>query len=150
MGTEAYKNAKFDKEFYKSEDYRIIAQDSKLLSAYGEDGIKDRTQEFLDNGITDAAEIRKAMQSDISGDEYKAFSSLGIDKAKEMSRIKKLKTMDGRHYTPEMAAARKALAKNAPKNLPDFKAMMVGRTFDNTTVDDAMAERIFKEIVDFF
>ena len=41
---------------------------------------------------------------------------MAIDKAKEMSRIKKLKTMDGRHYTPEMAAARKALAKNAPKN----------------------------------
>ncbi len=89
FGTEAYNNEKTKKEFFKSEGYKIMAEDPSLLSAYGgEEGIKVAAKVFLNNGITDATQIREAMQLGITGEEYKAFSDAGVTNAKEIAGAK--------------------------------------------------------------
>ena len=98
-GEEKYNNMKFDKEFFKSSGYNQIVQDQTLLNTYGgAEGIKVATQEFLENGITDATEIRTALQNGVTGDRYKDLKSAGIDNAKQMGKIQKsskLKALTG-------------------------------------------------------
>ncbi len=75
FGVEAYSNRQFDKQFYKSDGYKMIAQDESIQKICEAQGInvKEATQQFLDNGITDASKIREALQNGITGDTYKAY-----------------------------------------------------------------------------
>lgn len=155
-GEEKYNNMKFDSEFYKSSGYIQIEQDSSVQKACKDMGIsvKEATQEYLENGITDAKQIREALKNGLTGDEYKAYTEAGIGKAK------KIRALKDKGYTPSQVADRVKLASNAPKSLNDFKAMMVGREMNGATgaagphgintVTDSDAERIFRELVDFF
>ena len=80
MGEEAYNNSKFDKQFYASKGYRDIAQDSGVKSMCEQMGVSVRTatQQFLDNGITDASQIKMALQNGINGDTFAEYSKQGI------------------------------------------------------------------------
>lgn len=136
---------KFDKEFYASDGYRMMSEDSGLVSMYGgQAGLQQATQMFLDNKITDATVIREALQNTVSADEYNVCKKAGIESPK------KIKELKGKGYSANGIAAMKVLAANAPKTLEDFKAMMVGRKFDGEIVDSNKAEDIFKQLVDFF
>ena len=145
MGVEAYNNSKFDKDFYKSDGYKQIAQDEKLLNAFGgESGIKAATQQFLDNGITDAAEIRKAMQKGVTGDELKEYSKLGI-KAPEEIAAAKAKWGSATYYANLKKIA--SFAKN--KSPEEFKAIISQIKIDgNNTPSTAEVDRIYENIID--
>ena len=250
-GEEAYNNMQFDKQFFKSEDYKQITQDPSI----DQSNIKQRVQQFLNNGITDGTKMREALQSGVSGNEYAVYSKAGITSTSDMTRLSRAgiplnmvkeygnnsinnardierlatasiapaqvqgykdagvnsvsdiislnssgvtandfknyealgvknvsqvqalgnagispadfqiyassdiknisKVVDMNRKHPGMSHQSRAnwmnLAKNAPKNLKDFKAMMVGRSFNgNSSVTEEEAEFIFKRLVDFF
>ena len=144
MGVEAYNNSKFDKAFYKSDGYKQIAQDEKLLNAFGgESGIKAATQQFLDNGITDAGEIRKAMQKGITGDELKEYSKLGIKAPEEIAKAK-VKWGSASYYANLKKIAKFAKGKNQTEFVETVKNLRIN---DNTLGEDN-AKEIYKNIVD--
>ena len=144
MGVEAYNNSKFDKAFYKSDGYKQIAQDEKLLNAFGgESGIKAATQQFLDNGITDAAEIRKAMQKGVTGDELKEYSKLGIKAPEEVAKAK-VKWGSASYYANLKKIAKFAKGKNQTEFVETVKNLRIN---DNTLGEDN-AKEIYKNIVD--
>lgn len=123
----------------------MMSEDTALVSMYGgQEGLQQATQMFLDNKITDATVIREALQNNVSADEYNVCKKAGIESPK------KIKELKGKGYSADGIAARKVLAANAPRNLDDFKAMMIGRMFDNRKVNDTIAEKIFQQLVDFF
>lgn len=145
MGNEKFSNSKFDKEFYKSDGYKQIAQDQTLLKEYGgKAGIEQATQEFLENGITDASQIRKAMKKGISGDEFKSYSKLGITNVDEIAAAKR-KWGSASYY-----ANLKKIAKFAKNKSPDeFKAMISNIRINGTdtpTTDEV--NKIYDNIVD--
>lgn len=174
-GEETYNNMKFDKAFYNSKEYKNISKDSTLLSRYGDaQGIRTATQQFLDNGITDAGQIKTALQSGISGDTYRQYNTVGINDANQMealssagitpqgyetyskegiTNINKIVSMKNKH--PRMSDQSRLnwmkLAENTKNlTLDDFKVRMVGRQFNGVTVTDSMAEQIYRRLVDFF
>ena len=108
MGDEAYENAQADKEFYKSDGFKKILSSGSLSSRYTDSQIKQQTQMFLDNGITDAGRIKEALESGVTGDEYKAVSDLGVTDLKKYSKIKKSKS----GLKASEIASRMAIAKN--------------------------------------
>ena len=128
MGVEAYNNSKFDKDFYKSDGYKQIAQDEKLL---------------LDNGITDAAEIRKAMQKGVTGDELKEYSKLGIKAPEEVAKAK-VKWGSASYYANLKKIAKFAKGKNQTEFVETVKNLRIN---DNTLGEDN-AKEIYKNIVD--
>ena len=112
-GEDAYNNMKFDKAFYKSKEYKNISTDSALLARYGDvQGIRTATQQFLDNGITDAGQIKTALQEGISGDEYKEYSKAGLSVG-QMSKVKTRASL--RNLNTEQLRHRLIIA-NAVKN----------------------------------
>lgn len=144
MGVEAYNNSKFDKAFYKSDGYKQIAQDENLLNAFGgEAGVKAATQQFLDNGITDADEIRKAMQKGITGDELKEYSKLGIKAPEEVAKAK-VKWGSASYYANLKKIAKFAKGKNQTEFVETVKNLRIN---DNTLGEDN-AKEIYKNIVD--
>ena len=73
-----------------------MQQDETLNSMYGgAKGIKNATQEFLNNGITDAADIREALKNGVVADRYMAYKEAGIDKAIQMGKISQSETLGG-------------------------------------------------------
>lgn len=174
-GEETYNNMQFDKAFYNSTEYKNISKDSTLLSRYGSaEGIKTATQQFLDNGITDAKQIKTALEAGISGDTYRQYNETGISDAKQMealssagitpqgyetyskggiTNINKIVNIKNKHpgMTDESRLDWMKLAENTKNlSLDDFKVRMVGRTFNGVTVTDSMAEQIYRRLVDFF
>ena len=89
VGEENYNNKQFDKQFFKSSEYKQIEQDSTILRLFNGDKteIKEATQQFLNEAITDATEIRKSLQQNISAERYVELKKAGIDNAKKMSKI---------------------------------------------------------------
>ncbi len=249
-GEEAYNNMQFDKQFFKSDDYKQITQDPSI----NQSNIKQRVQQFLNNGITDGSKMREALQAGVSGDEYAVYSKAGITSTSDMTKLSRAgiplntvkeygnnsitnardierlatasiapaqvqgyrdaginsvsdiitlnssgvtadayknyealgvknvsqvqalgsagisptdfqvyasadiknvsKVVDVARKHPGMSHQSRAnwmnLAKHAPKTINDFKAMMVGRTFDGRNVTEDEAENIFRRLVDFF
>ena len=88
--------------------------------------------------------IKTAIQEGITEDEYNAYAKAGIKDIKKISELKK------KGYTPSQVAERYKLAQNAPKTLKEFKAKIVGKNINGKIVTDKDAERIFKELEDFF
>ncbi len=86
LGLEEYNNRLFDKEFYKSDGYRMIVEDSTIEGLYG-DNIKDVTQAYLESGITDSTKIREALRSNITAGDYMAFSKADVSAPKEMAKL---------------------------------------------------------------
>ena len=145
MGVEAYNNSKFDKEFYKSDGYKQIAQDESLLNTFGgEAGVKKATQQFLENGITDADEIRKAMKNGVTGDELKEYSKLGIKVPEEIAAAK-AKWGSASYY-----ANLKKIAKFAKNKTPEeFKATISRIKINgNSTPSEDEVDKIYENIVD--
>lgn len=143
MGVEAYNNQEFDRAFYKSDGYKQIVQDSKLLAAYGgEDGVKAATQQFLENGITDPEQMRKAMKNNISGDEFKAYSKLGISAPEEMAAARKW-------GSPKTYADLKKIAKFAKgKTKTEFIESVKDIRINGNALGAGQAETVYNNIVD--
>lgn len=144
MGDEAYENAQADKEFYKSDGFKKILSSGSLSSRYTDSQIKQQTQMFLDNGITDAGRIKEALESGVTGDEYKAVSDLGVTDLKKYSKIKKSKS----GLKASEIASRMAIAKNMPTELYDDKNAFV-RYAKRYGIGQKDAENLFKDIDDF-
>ena len=145
QGVEAASNRKFDRKFYKSDGYKQIVQDESLLQAFGgEKGIKIATQQFLDNGITDSAEIRKAMQKGVTGDELKEYSKLGIKAPEEIAKAK-VKWGSASYY-----ANLKKIAKFAKNKTPEeFKATISKIKINgNSTPSEDEVNKIYENIID--
>ena len=144
QGIEAANNRKFDREFYKSDGYKQIVQDKNLLNAFGgKKGIQAATQQFLDNGITDADEIRKAMQQGITGDELKEYSKLGIKAPEEIAKAK-VKWGSASYYANLKKIAKFAKGKTQTEFVETVKNLRIN---DNTLGEDN-AKEIYKNIVD--
>ena len=74
----------------------FLGQDETLNSMYGgAKGIKNATQEFLNNGITDAGDIREALKNGVDADKYMEYKAAGIDKAIQMGKISQNETLGG-------------------------------------------------------
>ena len=146
MGAEAYSNRQFDKKFYSSEDYKKITQDSSILNAWGKGNIREVTQTFLDNGVTDSSIIRTAMQNGVNGDEYKAISSLGVTDVKNYKNVREKNK--GKSLNASQIAARMQIAKNLPSNLYNDKDGFI-RYAKRFGIEAADAEKLFSEIDDF-
>lgn len=143
MGSEAYNN----RQFYKSDDYKQIKQDSSIVNAWGKNNIKEVTQTFLDNGITDPNIIIPAMQNGIKGDEYKSISSAGITDVKQYKKVRDKNKSKG--LTPSQIAARMQIAKNLPDSLFNNESGFIryAKRFGIDNENDA--RRLFREIDDF-
>ena len=93
MGTEAYNNAKFDEQFFKSDEYKILQE------KYGK-GVKEQAQGFLEQGVTDASKMGKLIEKGVTPEVYRNYASANV---KDPDVIKKLQTAgaNGNPITPE-------------------------------------------------
>ena len=148
--------------------------DSAKIREYMQHGITGNdAKDFSVVGIDKVTDIEKLQSEKVNPTDYGMYSSAGFAKAQDIVDLKKegIGASDIKHFASagvkdankilkakrahpglsnEGLATRFALAKHAPKDLANFKAMMVGRIFEGHTVTDADAEAIFKELVDFF
>ena len=84
MRDEGYKQSKEKEQFYKSEGWKKIENDSSISG-----NVKERTEEFLDNGIYDSNVIHEALQKDVSGEQFRAYSDVGVESVNDMAELKK-------------------------------------------------------------
>ena len=82
LGDVAYNNMKFDEAFYKGDLYKQITQDSSI----DQTNIKDRVQQYLDNGIT-GPEMIQGLKLGVSGDNFNLYSQHGISNANDMTKL---------------------------------------------------------------
>mgnify|MGYP000033009814 FL=1 len=146
MGVEAYNNQAFDKQFFNSDNYKIIAQDPIIQQEWGRRNIKEVAQTFLDNGISDQSVIRSAMQNGVNGDEYKSISSMGVTDVKHYRKVRDKNRHKG--LSASQIAARMQIAKNLPSNLYNDKDGFI-RYAKRFGIEAADAEKLFSEIDDF-
>lgn len=144
MGDEAYENAQFDKQFYEGDGFKKILSSGSLSSRYTESQLRQQTQMFLDNGITDAGAIKDALEAGVTGDEYKAVADLGVT---DMKKYSKLKNSKGSLKAGEIAS-RMAIAKNMPTELYNDKNAFV-RYAKRYGIGQKDAESLFNDIDDF-
>lgn len=144
MGDEAYENAQHDKQFYEGDGFKKILSSGTLSSRYTDSQIRQQTQMFLDNGITDAGTIKDALEAGVTGDEYKAVSDLGVT---DMKKYSKLKNSKGSLKAGEIAS-RMAIAKNMPTELYNDKNAFV-RYAKRYGIGQKDAESLFNDIDDF-
>lgn len=143
-GEERYNNMKFDKEFYRSSGYKQIEQDSAILKMCGGDKnmVKAATQQFLNNGITDSAKIRKAMQKGVTGDELKEYSKFGIEAPEEILAARKWGSP--KTYADLKKIAKLAKGRSKAEFIESIKDIRIGGK--NIGLDQA--EEVYKNIVD--
>ncbi|MBQ3601263.1 MAG: hypothetical protein II992_08715, partial [Lachnospiraceae bacterium] len=176
IGIEEFNNREFDRKFYASEGYKTIKQDEKVNAMCEAAGVpvREAVQNYLNAGVSDPDKIKEALQNGIGGDAYKIYSDAGIDSAKKMgalqdagvdaqtykdiykdkgidnaSKIAKLKKKFPK-MNDESLSNWMVLAQNKPSSLDDFKNQWVGKRWNKLKVDDAMAERIYRQLVNFF
>ena len=147
LGVEEYNNRKFDKAFYKSDDYKMIVQDQTIQNICKRNNVsvQEATQTFLNEGITDGKIIKESLRNGISGEIYSTYAKEGISNPSEIAKAK------SKH--PRMSDEARInwmkLAKNAPNNLEDFKKIMVGREFNGVKLTESMATRVYGELINF-
>ena len=82
MGEEAYNKYKAKNTFYSSKGWNEIEKDSSISGDK-----KERTEEFLDNGIYDAKVIKEALQNNISAQDYAKYTETGIGSVSDMKKL---------------------------------------------------------------
>ena len=147
MGVEAYNNQAFDKQFFNSDNYKIIAQDPTIQQEWGKKNIKEVAQTFLDNGISDQNIIRSAMQNGVNGDEYKSISSMGVTDVKHYRKVRDKNKHKG--LSASQIAARMQIAKNLPERLFNDESGFIRYAKRFGIDNEADARRLFSEIDDF-
>ena len=147
MGVEAYNNQEFDKQFFNSDNYKIIAQDPTIQQEWGKKNIKEVAQTFLDNGISDQNIIRSAMQNGVNGDEYKSISSMGVTDVKHYRKVRDKNKHKG--LSASQIAARMQIAKNLPERLFNDESGFIRYAKRFGIDNEADARRLFSEIDDF-
>ena len=149
LGTEEYSNLRFDQKFYQSDGYKMIVQDNDVRDMCRRSGVSvgAATQMFLDAGETDASKIRAALKNGISGDTYATYKNAGID---NVNKIAKMKKNNPRMSDPNIISWMKLAENSKGRSLADFKTQWIGKTFGGRVVDDATAESIYKQLVNFF
>ena len=147
MGVEAYNNQAFDKQFFNSDNYKIIAQDPTIQQEWGRRNIKEVAQTFLDNGISDQSVIRSAMQNGINGNEYKEISSKGVTDIKNYKKVKdknKAKSLSASQLATGMK-----IAKDLPVSLYNDEAGFIRYAMRNGAESEDFARKLFPIIDDF-
>lgn len=79
-----------DNSTIKSEDtvnYNPVTED--IDAQFNETDIRERTKDFVDNGITDTTKIRMALQNGINAHEYKAYEETGVNSPEEIVKLKR-------------------------------------------------------------
>lgn len=164
MGEENYNKQKKEQEFYSSDGWKRILNDSAIQ---GDKTAK--TEEFLHNGIFAPEVIKEALENEISAKNYIEYSNVGIDKIKDMAKLQdagikpqdyaefekygiqdvnKISRVKNKHKskTSYEIARNMAIAQNGKELSGDsdtFIAMV--RSFDKTITDDE-AEEIRKQL----
>ena len=87
MGTEAYNNSQFDKQFFASDDYKMIEQDPQIAA----NGIDTRSavQGYLSQGVTDGTEIRKLLQKNITPEVYEKWADKNMKDPDKIRQLEK-------------------------------------------------------------
>lgn len=158
LGDEAYNNKKFDKNFYASNGYREISQDSGVKSMCKQMGVSvhTATQQFLDNGITDASQIKMALQNGLNGDTFAEYTKQGITSPTDMveliqngigaQSLKDIKTYGGETDAKKMmrynTIAKAAKDDGVPQNETEF----INWARTKHKMDDDEAKKLFKNV----
>ena len=89
MGVEAYNDIKFREQLFKSDDYKMLEQDSDIQAMFGgdADAIKEATEGYLDQGINDTGKIREAIKNNVSAEDYSQFEKMGVSSVEQMKKI---------------------------------------------------------------
>lgn len=148
-GTEAYNNMKFDEQFFASDKYKIIKEDSEIIKKWGEDNIKQVANSYLNQGITDDKIIRDGMKAGVNGNEYKAASSLGVTDVKDYARVRDKNKNANKQLNAAQIAARMQIAKNMPQSLYNDENGFVRYAKRYGIENEEDARRLFREIDDF-
>lgn len=146
-GTEAYNNMKFDEQFFASDKYKIIKEDSEIIKKWGEDNIKQVANSYLNQGITDDKIIRDGMKAGVNGNEYKAASSLGVTDVKDYARVRDKNA--NKRLNAAQIAARMQIAKNMPDRLYNDENGFIRYAKRYGIENEEDARRLFNEIDDF-
>jgi len=86
LGTEAYNNKQFDKQFFASDEYKMLKE------KFGNDpryDIKDEAKAFLNQGFTDASQMGKLLEKGVTADKYGEYAAVNL---KDADTIRKLQT----------------------------------------------------------
>lgn len=158
LGDEAYNNKKFDKTFYASNGYREISQDSGVKSMCEQMGVSVHaaTQQFLDNGITDASQIKMALQNGLNGDTFAEYNKQGITSPTDMvelmqngigaQSLKDIKTYGGETDAKKMmrynTIAKAAKDDGVSQNETEF----INWARTKHKMDDDEAKKLFKNV----
>lgn len=158
LGDEAYNNKKFDKNFYASNGYREISQDSGVKSMCKQMGVSvhTATQQFLDNGITDASQIKMALQNGLNGDTFAEYNKQGITSPTDMvelmqngigaQSLKDIKTYGGETDAKKMmrynTIAKAAKDDGVSQNETEF----INWARTKHKMDDDEAKKLFKNV----
>lgn len=158
MGEEAYNNSKFDKQFYESKGYRDIAQDSgvKSMCKQMKVSVHEATQQFLDNGITDASQIKMALQNGLNGDTFAEYNKQGITSPTDVvelmqngigvQNLKDIKTYGGETDAKKMMRYN-TIAKAAKSDgVPQNETAFINWARTKHKMDDEEAKKLFKNV----
>ena len=158
MGEEAYNNSRFDKQFYASKGYRDIAQDSGVKSMCKQMGVSvyTATQQVLDNGITDASQIKMALQNGLNGDTFAEYSKQGITSPTDVvelmqngigvQNLKDIKTYGGETDAKKMMRYN-TIAKAAKSDgVPQNETAFINWARTKHKMDDEEAKKLFKNV----
>ena len=87
MGTEAYNNSEIDKQFFASDDYKMIEQDGQIAA----NGIDPRSavQGYLSQGVTDGTQIRKLLQKNITPEVYEKWADKNMKDPDKIRQLEK-------------------------------------------------------------
>ena len=148
-GLEDYNNAKYNAQFFNSDAYKIIEQDPEIVNAWWGDKeiIKQVTNSYLNQGITDDKIIKDGMKAGVNGNEYKAASSLGVTDVKDYARVRDKNA--NKQLNAAQIAARMQIAKNMPEKLYNDKNGFVRYAKRYGIENEEDARRLFSEIDDF-
>jgi len=161
LSAEEYQKRNAARQFFKSDDYKAITQDSSI----NQTNIRERTQQFLNNGITDPKVIREALQLNISADECKEYADAGVTAPKDVqvlaqngidtTKLKNIQLYSGdtgidkiKSYSTIAQAAKTAgiLGDNSTTDLNNFKLNFAA----GHNLGDSEAEKLYKKLLHYW
>lgn len=90
-GTDEYNNMKFDRKIYQSDEYKALKNDPQVIAACkaAKVPVRNAVQSFLNEGVTDMAKVKEALQNNIGAETYSSYSREGVDSPKAMREFAK-------------------------------------------------------------
>ena len=174
LGIDEYNNREFDRQFYKSEGYKSIVQDEQVTAMCDAAGIpvREAVQSYLNNGITDPAKIKEALQNGVGGDTYKAYekaegiamkdipalanagigaSEYNMFKGAGIKDASKMEDIVRKHGGDIKAASRNAAIANKAKDLGiTGKYQFIQYVKNYGGLSDSEAEKLYNQMSSFW